>query len=158
MTRMEDNDNNMIDIDELAKKIENRLRELEETQQEEPKKENIDKTIYDFGDLLNQIEAKIKEIEAYEEHKIDIDEVTNRANAKLNYMLEFHDEDEYEKTLYDLEEISQMINDALVKLDKDKLKKQKKAKYCDLARKKMREQQNKYKKSKNYKNKKSQIK
>lgn len=155
---MEDNDNNMIDIDELAKKIEDRLRELEETQQEEPKKENIDKTIYDFGDLLNQIEAKIKEIEAYEEHKIDIDEVTNRANAKLNYMLEFHDEDEYEKTLYDLEEISQMINDALVKLDKDKLKKQKKAKYCDLARKKMREQQKKYKKSKNYKNKKAQIK
>ena len=130
----------MIDIDELAKKIEQRLKELEESQKEEIKKEEIEQTIYDFGDLLNQIEAKIKEIEAYEENKIDIDEVTNRANAKLNFMLEFNDEDELEKTITDLEEVSKMINEALLKLEKDKIKKAKKAKYCDLARKKAREQ------------------
>ena len=145
-------DDTMLDIDDLVRKIDDKLKELEESQKEVVNKEDIDQTIYDFGDLLNQIEAKIKEIELYEENKIDIDEVTNRANAKLNYMLEFHDEDEYEKTLYDLEEISQMVNEALLKLEKDKIKKAKKAKYCELARKKARDNR------KYYKNKKAKIK
>ena len=67
-------------------------------------------------------------------------------------MLEFHDEDEYEKTLYDLEEVSQMINNALDKLEKERIKKEKKAKYCDLARKKARKNQKNCKKN-NCKNK-----
>lgn len=138
-------DDTMFDIDELAQKIEQRLKELEETKDEVHEREDVDKTIYDFGDLLNQIEAKIKEIESYENNKVDIDEVTNKANAKLNYMLEFHDENEFDKTLYDLEEISQMINQALEKLEKDKIKKAKKARYCELARQKARKNQN-YKK------------
>lgn len=129
------NDDTMLDIDELTKMVEEKLQELDETKDEVHERSEIDKTIYDFGDLLNRIEAKIKEIEEYENNKIDIDEVTNKVNAKLNYMLEFHDEDEYEKTLYDLEEVSQMINEALDKLEKDHIKKAKKARYCDLARK-----------------------
>ena len=135
-------DDTMFDIDELAKRIEDRIKELEGTKEEVHEREDIDKTICDFGDLLSQIELKIKEIESYEENKIDIDEVTNKANAKLNYMLEFHDENEFDKTLYDLEEISQMINEALVKLEKDKIKKARKAKYCELARQKARKQRN----------------
>lgn len=142
----------MFDVDELAKRIEDRIKKLEGTKEEVPGREDIDKTICDFGDLLNQIELKIKEIESYEENKIDIDEVTNKANAKLNYMLEFHDENELDKTICDLEEISQMINEALLKLEKDKIKKAKKAKYCELARQKARKQK-KYQKSKKVKQK-----
>ena len=44
------NDDTMFDIDELARKIEERLKELEETKEEVHEKEEIDKTIYDFGD------------------------------------------------------------------------------------------------------------
>ena len=45
-------------------------------------------------------------------------------------------DDNLEKTLYDLSEISNMIKEALSKVDKDKEKKRKKAMYCDMARKK----------------------
>lgn len=132
-------DDTMFDIDNLAKKIEDRIMELEGKKEEVVDKEEIDKTIYDFGDLLNQIEAKIKEMEAYEEHKIDIDKVTEKVNNKLNYMLEFNDEEELDKTLYDLSEVSSMINETIAKLEKDKLKKEKKARYCELARQKNRQ-------------------
>ena len=62
-------------------------------------------------------------------------------------MLEFNDEKEVDKTIYDLSEISKLVNDTIAKLEKDKLKKAQKAKYCNMAREKARRERDRKKKS-----------
>ena len=68
--------------------------------------------------------------------ELDLDELTKEINQKLDDLEEEPTEDNLEKTLYDLSEISSMIKEALAKVDKSKEKKRKKAMYCDMARKK----------------------
>ena len=148
---MNEYDNNF-NIDELTKRIEESIKKLEEQDknqidlsdeiptEDEPMftVEQIDKLLSDIDGYLSELSSKDDTID------LDLDALTNDINNKLDAMEEESNEATLEKTLYDLSEISDMIKEALNKINKDKEKKRKKAMYCDMARKK---------KYNNYKNK-----
>ena len=143
---------NSFDIDELTKRIEESIKKLEQQDknqidlsdeiptEDEPMftVEQIDKLLSDIDGYLSELSNKDDTID------LDLDALTNDINNKLDAMEEESNEATLEKTLYDLSEISDMIKEALNKINKDKEKKRKKAMYCDMARKK---------KYNNYKNK-----
>ena len=135
---MKDLDKTFLDIDELAKKIEARIKELEEKEKKEKKEkeyqnEDLGDNIANLDEIIKEIDKRIAELE--EEEQIDIDELTDKVNAKLDALDDFEVEDDLEKTKYDLEEISRQINETIKKLEeKKKDKKRKKAMYCDMAR------------------------
>ena len=147
---MDSYDKTYLDIDELAKKIEERIKELES--QEKPEKGNQDvevldeyfnkemeKNISDLDDIIRQIDERIAEFEkedkSSKEKELNVEDLTNKVNKKLEKLDDMKEED-LGKTLYDLSEISYAINETIKKLEeKKKMKKAKKAKYCDLARK-----------------------
>ena len=134
---MEKMDKMQIDIDELAKKIEKRIAELEEKQKEEYKDEKLGETITNLDEIIKEIDKKIKELEEEEEENIslDINGLTNKVNDKLALLDEVNEED-LGKTIYDLEEISKTINNTISELEKKRKEKKKKKKmYCDMARK-----------------------
>ena len=148
---MNEYDNNF-NIDELTKRIEESIKKLEEQDknqidlsdeiptEDEPMftVEQIDKLLSDIDGYLSELSSKDDTID------LDLDALTNDINNKLDAMEEESNETTLEKTLYDLSEISDMIKEALNKINKKKKKKRKKAMYCDMARKK---------KYNNYKNK-----
>lgn len=123
---MDSFDKTCLDIDELAKKIEARIKELEEEEAKKSKKVDDE---YNIDDILAEIDKKIAELEKAETMEIDLDSLTDKINRKL--------EKEYETPAADsLSEISKAINDMIKALEAKKKKKKKaKAKYCDLARK-----------------------
>ena len=131
------------DIDELAKKIEKRIKELEiEEKKQKAETKYVDpeagKNMADLDEIIRQIDARIAELEKEEEQefKFDIEKLTAKVNKKLEKLDEVVEED-LGKTLYDLSEISKTINETIKALEaKRKEKKRKKAKYCDMARKK----------------------
>ena len=129
---MDKNDKTLFDIDELAHRIEARINELEA----EKKKEEKEKP-YDLNALIADIDCKIQELDkkiAKEEPFLDINKVTKKINAKLDH-LDDEISDDLDKTISDLREINKVINDSMAKFYRDKEKKRKKAKYCELARK-----------------------
>ena len=131
-------DKMQIDIDELARKIEKRIEELEAQQRKEEKynDEKLGETITNLDEIIKEIDKKIAELEAEEEKKvsIDIEKLTNKVNERLA-LLDDVNEDDLGKTLYDLEEISKVINNTISELEKKrKEKKRKKKMYCDMAR------------------------
>ena len=147
---MDSYDKSYLDIDELAKKIEERIKELELQEKEEKKKitmaeeyssKEIEQSIQDLDEIIKQIDARIAEFEEEEKKKakpkeLDLEDLTRKINKKLEALDEI-EEDDLGKTLYDLSEISAAINETIKNLEaKRKKKKQQKAKYCDLARKK----------------------
>ncbi len=147
---MEDMDKTYLDIDELAKKIEARIKELEEQDRKQKEEvEYVDKkfgeNIADLDEIIRQIDQRIAELEKEEEDSIrlDIEGLTKKVNKKLEKLDDVVEED-LSKTLYDLSEISKTINETIKALEeKRKKKKQQKAKYCDMALKKARQCKNK---------------
>ena len=137
---MKDLDDTYLDIDELAKKIEKRIQELEAKEKEQKKEmhyhdNKIGKSVESIDEIIHEIDNRIAELKK-EEEKIDIQELTNKINRKLMDLDDVVEED-LGKTRYDLEEISKQINETIKSLeDKKKEKKRKKAMYCDMARKK----------------------
>ena len=117
---MDSFDKTCLDIDELAKKIEARIQELEK--EEAKKKSDIDM-------IIAEIDKKIAELEKAETMELDIDSLTDKINRKL-------EKENDTPAVDDLSEISKAINDMIKALEAKKKKKKKaKAKYCDLARK-----------------------
>ena len=134
-------ENTMIDIDELAKKIEERLKELNNEKQEAHEKKKIKadakKTVDDFCNLLDDIEGKVKRLVEHEViDKLNIEDVTKKINKKLDKVV--NENEELEKTIYNLNEISMVVSETIKKLEKEKKKRERKAKYCKLAREKER--------------------
>lgn len=133
-----------IDIDELAQKIENRIKELEKKSNEEETKieETVDdgmtdEHILELDEIINEIDQRIAELERSENAKIDIDDLQEKVNTKLEKLE--HEEDDIDRTINDLSQISDSINEMMKTLEvKRKMRKKKKAMYCDLARKKAR--------------------
>ena len=140
---MEDFDKTYLDIDELAKKIEARIKELEEQDKKQKEEvEYVDKKfgedIADIDEVIRQIDARIAELEKEEQKDLNLDiaKLTKKVNKKLECLDDVIEED-LGKTLYDLSEISKTINETIKALEeKRKKKKRQKAKYCDMARKK----------------------
>lgn len=137
---MKDLNETYLDIDDLAKKIEKRIKELEEKESKKHKEkkyadENLGENIANLDEIIKEIDKRIQEIE--EEEKFDIDDLTNKVNAKLASLDDaVFKEDDLEKTKYDLEDISRQINQTIKSLEqKRKERKRKKAMYCDMARK-----------------------
>ena len=139
---MDSYDKTYLDIDELAKKIEERIKELESSETnkevlEDYSNKETEKSMSDLDDIIRQIDERIAEFEKEEKvQELDIEDLTNRINKKLESLDDVQEED-LGKTLYDLSEISNAINETIKNLEaKKKRKKELKAKYCDLARKK----------------------
>lgn len=160
---MEDLEKTFIDIDELAKKIEERILELEKESlvkenvvSEKYLNDNLANDIDDLTSLINEIDKRILELEVEEQEEnieLDIKDLTEKVNLKLESLEEESFDDDLGKTLYDLNEISKIINETIKKIERQKEKKRKKAMYCDLARKKERALKNKNKRNKNNKKK-----
>ena len=149
---MENMDKTFIDIDELAKRIDERIKELEEMNkpnvQEENAytNENLGNDMDELNELIEAIDKRIMELEQEEETRefeLNLEDLTDKVNQKLDE-LDFKNETEsdLDKTFSDLSEISKIINDTIKKLEKQKEKKRKKAMYCDLARQKARKCKN----------------
>ena len=138
---MDSYDKTYLDIDELAKKIEERIKELEKKNapsKEEYSSKSMEENMSDLDDIIRQIDERIKELEKQDEEELDLNvvDLTEKVNCKLAKLDDVSDDDAG-KTLYDLSEISNAINETIKALEaKRKKKKQQKARYCDLARKK----------------------
>ncbi len=147
---MDGYDKSYLDIDELAKKIEERIKELElQENKEKQKKEEevvfsysdkeIAKNMADLDEIIRQIDERIAEFEKEEakaQEELNLEDLTKKVNKKLEKLDDVVEED-LGKTIYDLSEIQAAINETIKNLEaKKKKKKQQKAKYCDLARKK----------------------
>jgi len=122
---MKDLDKTFLDIDELAKKIEQRIKELEEKENQKNKEKEyqnaeLGNNIANLDEIIKEIDKKIAEIEL--EEKLDVQELTDKVNAKLAILNEFDDDDDLEKTRYDLEEISRQINETIKALEEKKKK------------------------------------
>ena len=121
-----------INIDDLVKKIEKRIQELEA--EEKRKKERLDNTVTDLDAIIREIDARIEEMEREENKSIDLDKISAKVNEKMSEIDDAKDA-ALEKTIYDLNEITKKINETIAALEKKKKdKKRKKAMYCDLAR------------------------
>ena len=128
------------------KELEKKQEEKDVVEKSDSLKYNDKKTeenIADLDAIIKEIDARIKEIEKEEEEynkkeekfSLDIDSLTNKINAKLDKMDKIG-EDDLDKTLYDLSAISDAINATIRDIElKRKKKKQQKARYCDMARK-----------------------
>ena len=161
---MDSYDKSYLDIDELAKKIEERIKELELQEQEEKRKlaqeadysnKEVEQSIQDLDEIIKQIDARIAEFEKEEkkENKLDLEDLTNKINKKLESLDDVVEED-LGKTLFDLSEISAAINETIKVLEaKRKKKKAQKAKYCDMARKNANKKNKKAKNNKKKENK-----
>ena len=137
---MRDLDDTYLDIDELAKKIEKRIQELEAKERENKKEaeyhnDDVGKSIESIDEIIKEIDNRIAELEK-EERELDIQDLTDKINSKLMVLDEVADDD-LGKTRCDLEDISKQINETIKSLEaKKKEKKRKKAMYCDMARRK----------------------
>ena len=142
---MDSYDKTYLDIDELAKKIEERIKELEAQEKKEAEvledysNKKTEKSISDLDEIIRQIDERIAEFEEEEkknqEKELDVEDLTRRINKKLDNLDDVVEED-LGKTLYDLSEISKAINETIKNLEaKKKKKKAMKAKYCAMARK-----------------------
>ena len=144
---MDSYDKTYMDIDELARKIEERIKELEKKDKEQKNKEEysneeVAQNIADLDEIISQIDERIKELES-EDDFIDVDSITKKVNQKLAKLDEVN-EDDLGKTIYDLSEICDAINKTIKTLEeKKKKRKEQKARYCDLARKKAYQENNK---------------
>ena len=134
-----------LDVEELTKRIEESINRIsrDETEEEDltnelPTDEPLLYSPEEIDKLISDIDGYLNSLKNYEKKDIelDLDELTKEINQKLDDLEEEPTEDNLEKTLYDLSEISSMIKEALAKVDKSKEKKRKKAMYCDMARKK----------------------
>ena len=124
---MDSYDKSYLDIDELAKKIEERIKELEEQEKEAKKKKaqedysnkTTEKNMADLDEIIRQIDARIAEFEKEEkeEEKLDLEDLTNKINMKLDKIDDIVEED-LGKTIYDLSEISNAINETIKNFNK----------------------------------------
>ncbi len=134
---------NSLDLEELTRRIEESIKRIEQEEKtdidlsdEIPTDDTPAFTIEEIDKLISEIDERLNSLKEVDESiDLDLDELTKEINEKLDTM-EDNKEDNLEKTLYDLSEISNMIKEALSKVDKDREKKRKKAMYCDMARKK----------------------
>ncbi len=128
-----------IDLEELSRRIEESIKKIENANKKLEIKKDNDKPMFsneEIDRLIGEIDDRLgslKQVHEDDEIDIDLDELTKEINDKLDGMDD--EEDALEKTLYDLSEISNMIQETLNRLEKDKEKKKKKAMYCDMARK-----------------------
>ena len=150
---MDNNEKSYLDIDELARKIEERIKALEskETKQEEKKEEKkketkeviVDKKtnskLSDLDKIIDEIDKRIKELDEETISEFDVNLLMDKINNKLSSDEENPDEGSSEG-IYDLEEITKAINETIKILEeKRRKKKAQKARYCELARKRARE-------------------
>ena len=129
-----------LNIDELAKKIEERIKALEgnkTTVVEKPK--DIEMTseekavISNLDQILEEIERRIQELDEEAVSEFDVDDLMDRINKKLSG----EEEIAKDNVTSNNEAISMAINETIRALEeKKRRKKAQKAKYCDLARKK----------------------
>ena len=120
---MDGYDKSYLDIDELAKKIEARIKELELQEKEEKKIEEkkeevifkysdkeIAKNMADLDEIIRQIDERIAEFEKEEakEQELDLEDLTNKINKKLEKLDDVVEED-LGKTIYDLSEIQMLL-------------------------------------------------
>lgn len=127
-----------INIDDLVKKIEKRINEL--NKEEEKKKAKLDNTISNLDEIIKEIDRRIQELEKKETKQVEInlDKINERVNSKIAKLNEAQEE-AIEKTIYDLNEITKKIDETIKLLEKKKKeKKRKKAMYCDMARRNQR--------------------
>ena len=149
---------NEFDINELTKRIEESINKIEKEQENEvdlsdemPEADSSLFSVEEIDRLINEIDEHLSTLKDSEDKvDLDLEALTQEINDKLDMLDEEPSEDNLEKTLYDLSEISNMIKEALSKVDKDKEKKKKKAMYCDMARKN-KNKKNNYKKYNNKK-------
>ena len=120
---MKKNKDLSINIDDLVKKIEKRIEEI--NKEEEKKKAKVENTITNLDDIIKEIDRRIKELEEKEEKNIsiDLDKINEKVNMKISKMQEASEE-AIDKTIYDLSEIT---ND-LARRNKNNLKNMKKGK------------------------------
>ena len=138
------------DMDELAKKIEDRIKELEKNNV--LKNDNVEYVskrtkahISELDEIIKEIDSRIEEFdnEKKEDVTINIDDLTKKVNKKLEKLDDVKNVD-VSKTISDLSSISDSINEIIKNLeDKRKKRKQQKAKYCALARKRANDIKNK---------------
>lgn len=147
---MENYEKAYLDIDKLAKKIDERIRELEKEDERKKKAREyqdhkVGENISDLDEIIKEIDRRITELEQ-EEKMLDLDALTEKVNVKLDELDDVKEED-LEKTIYDLSEISKTINETIKALEeKKKERKRKKAMYCDMARKQKRNKKNQIRK------------
>lgn len=137
---MEDFNKIKIDMDKLSAKIEKRIDELEvrRKKEREYKDRKLEETITDLDKIIKEIDKRIHELDIEEKISFGVDYLTEKVNKKLE-LLDNVSDDDLEKTITDLSEISKQINDTVSELErKKKEKKRKKAMYCDMARKRER--------------------
>jgi hypothetical protein len=132
-----------IDVEELTRKIDESINRIEnenkvdlDLSNEIPDADTSLFSVEEIDRLINEIDERLSTLKDSEDKvDLDLEALTQEINDKLDMLDEEPSEDNLEKTLYDLSEISNMIKEALSKVDKDKEKKKKKAMYCDMARK-----------------------
>ena len=147
-----------IDVEELTRKIDESINRIEnenkvdlDLSNEIPDADTSLFSVEEIDRLINEIDEHLSTLKDREDKvDLDLEALTQEINDKLDMLDEEPSEDNLEKTLYDLSEISNMIKEALSKVDKDKEKKKKKAMYCDMARKN-KNKKNNYKKYNNKK-------
>ena len=147
-----------IDVEELTRKIDESINRIEnenkvdlDLSNEIPDADTSLFSVEEIDRLINEIDEHLSTLKDSEDKvDLDLEALTQEINDKLDMLDEEPSEDNLEKTLYDLSEISNMIKEALSKVDKDKEKKKKKAMYCDMARKN-KNKKNNYKKYNNKK-------
>ncbi len=147
-----------IDVEELTRKIDESINRIEnenkvdlDLSNEIPDADTSLFSVEEIDRLINEIDERLSTLKDSEDKvDLDLEALTQEINDKLDMLDEEPSEDNLEKTLYDLSEISNMIKEALSKVDKDKEKKKKKAMYCDMARKN-KNKKNNYKKYNNKK-------
>ncbi len=147
-----------IDVEELTRKIDESINRIEnenkvdlDLSNEIPDADTSLFSVEEIERLINEIDERLSTLKDSEDKvDLDLEALTQEINDKLDMLDEEPSEDNLEKTLYDLSEISNMIKEALSKVDKDKEKKKKKAMYCDMARKN-KNKKNNYKKYNNKK-------
>ena len=106
---------------EITKIINNIDRKLEELDRK-----------YSFPDIELDVEDEIRkinerldqmELDMYDDFTLDLEDLSNKVNARLSEEDDDETEEELDKTIYDLSEISKVIDDTIKKLERQKEKK-----------------------------------
>ena len=134
---MDFNDDNLY-VDELARRIEKRIREIDNKRIEESKNnqeefmgERSKNKINDLDLIIEELDKKIKELDEENICEFDVNLLMDKINSKLRV------EEQKREEIYNLKEITEAVDEIIKDFEeKRRRKKEKKAMYCDLARKK----------------------
>ncbi len=138
MKKIKNENKQKINVEELIKRIEDKIKKLEK---DSFKSETTDSTDCDLDKIIKEIDQKIMALE--NDNSLDVDDLNDKINSRIEAVSASGDEEELDKTIYDLKEISKNVGSTIKELEKKKKeKKRKKAMYCDMARKKEKQKKN----------------